>query len=140
MGDLKLEGPLDLSGSLELNTDGGKVRVGEAEVLVLLTDHVHGSRAPPVLLPPNSPVDDGPNVRIIASFNKQVKVNGNDAVVMGVHVQGDKKTWPGMVLPSEKNKGPKSVTVNNLPVNVKNDKGVTLPNGATVKYENSGQK
>jgi hypothetical protein len=38
-----------------------------------------------------------------------------------------------MVLPSIKN-APSGVTINNIPINVKGDKGVILPTGAPVQF------
>ena len=144
MGDLILKGDpgiLVLNGSLKLvGADGGKVLAGSItvfEVLVENSDKNHSTTAPPVLLPPQAPVDDGQSVSIIKSFNSSVKANDNPIITMGMFVQGNNDTWPGMVMASTLNTG---VKIGAIFINVKNDKGITLPSGATVVFGESGQE
>jgi len=148
MADLLLSGPLNLMGNLTLKaSDGGKVKVGGSEVLVEVvapTDPNHGT-APPVILPPPPalPTDPGPNVWVINSLNKTVKVGNPPSrpiVTQGMVTQGQTPTWPGMVLPSQKNSGPTAVTVNRIPINVLGDQAVIFPSGGTAMLNvNSGQ-
>ena len=143
MGALNLFGTLNLMGTLTLAADGGKVTVDGAPVLLEFEDvsHAHDTDAAPVILPPPpaGPMDPGTAVKIFKSFNStvKVKVKGKDKniVAMGVHLQGDTPTWPGMVLP-----GSTKVTINRIPINVQGDKGITLPNGGSVEYSSSGQE
>jgi uncharacterized Zn-binding protein involved in type VI secretion len=143
MGDLILKGDpgiLVLNGSLKLvGADGGKVLAGSItvfEVLVENSDKNHSTTAPPVLLPPQAPVDDGQSVSIIKSFNSSVKANGKPIVTMGTTAQGNSKTWPGMVLPSSNNS---TVQINYIPINVVGDMSITLPNGGSTTLDPSGQ-
>lgn len=147
MTDLVLKGELNLSGTLSLVAQDGKVKVGENEVLVEVdrdTGAVQGIGVPVIMLPPPAPkpIDDGTDVRIVRSFNSRVtvKVGNKDipAITLGVCFQGDHSTWPGLVLPSTKNT---TVRINRILVNVVGDTGITLPNGGSVKFEqkNSGQ-
>lgn len=138
MGDLVLSGELNVSGPLDLKGDGGKVKVDSNEILVeKAPGTAHGMGAPVILPPPPvGPIDAGPNATIIKSFNSTVTINGESAVAMGLHLQGDIPMWPGLVLPSSNNSG---VKANYLPMNVQNDTGITLPNGGTVTYDTSGQ-
>ncbi len=140
MGDLKLSGDLNLIGPLDLKADGGKVKIDDKEILVVQTTpgNAHGTDGIPVILPPPpaTPTDTGPNATIIVSFNNTVKIDGKAAVAMGVHLQGNTPTWPGMVLPSANNTG---VKANYLFMNVQEDTGITLPNGGTVTYQQSRQ-
>jgi hypothetical protein len=141
MADLVLKGTLNLMGNLTLKGSGGKVMVGALEALVELTaptDAPHCTSAVPVILPPPpapKPVDDGPNVWIINSFNKTVTADTKAIVTQGIIMQGNIPTWPGMVL-----RGSSTVTINNIPINVQNDKGVVFPSGGTATFTNSGQK
>lgn len=145
MGDMLLSGQLNLMGSLKLAaTAGGKVKVGGAEVLVEvgLNGASQGKGIPVILPPPPAPkpLDDGDEVRIIKSFNPgvTVKVGNRDlpVVALGITVQGNTlKLWPGMVLLSNS-----TVKINQVPINVVGDKGITLPNGGTVNFDSeSGQ-
>jgi hypothetical protein len=137
MGDLKLKEDLILNGTLNLvGTDGGRVLVKDKPALVEDTNVEHSTTAPPVLLPPQAPVDDGQSVSIIKSFNSSVKANGKYIVTMGMFLQG-KKTWPGMVMASTSNLG---VKIGAILINVEGDMGTTLPTGASVTFTESGQK
>ncbi len=149
MGDLVLKGTLNLMNNLTLKgSSGGKVKVGPLEVLVevnALTDSNQGT-APPVILPPPPapmPIDAGPKVWIINSFNKMVKADVKPIVTQGMAMQGGMPsgapgppTWPGMVLPSQ---GNSTVTINHIPINVQNDQGVIFPSGGTATFTTSGQ-
>lgn len=136
MADLILSGTLDLSGSLKLNgSAGGKVKVGSAEVL---TVDAKGSGVP-VLQPPQAPLDEGTDVKVARSFNSSVSANGKLVVTQGLTKQGSQAKnypWPGMILPSAENKG---VKVDGLAINVKSDQAMTLPNGGSVAFNDSGQ-
>ncbi len=138
MGDLKLSGTLNLTGLLNLSGDGGKVKIDDNEILVEKPPgNAHGKGAPVILpSPPATPTDTGPDATIFKSFNSTVTINGDPAVTMGLHLQGNTPMWPGIVSPSINNAG---VTVNFLPINVQNDIGTTLPNGGSVTYDTSQQ-
>lgn len=143
MANLELSGMLDLSGNLDLSgADGGKVLVAGAEALVELAPTArpaHGS-APPVILPPPpaSPLDPAPFVNVINSFNKTVKAGGKPIVALGMVMQGNNPSWPGMVLPSQVNTGP--VSCNMVPINVKGDQAVIFPSGGSAALSSaSGQ-
>lgn len=142
MGDLKLEGTLDLSGMLTLQPSGGKVLVGGAEALVVLpplSKPPHCTDAAPVIQPPPpaAPIDATPSVVIISSFNQTVMAGTSAIVTMGMVMQGDMSLWPGMVLPSSANS---TVTINHIPINVKDDQAVIFPSGGMAKLSASGQK
>lgn len=143
MGDLALSGLLNLSGTLKLSGDGGKVKVGQAEVLVQGqkgSGPAQGVGVPVILPPPPAaPSDPGTDVWIVQSFNATVTVNDAAVVTLGITAQGDpgKATWPGMVLPSSVNP---SVKINGLLINVEGDSGITLPNGGPVSFTTSGQQ
>jgi hypothetical protein len=144
MGDLVLEGNLMLFGTLELEADGGKVKVGDSEALVEglspPSDGASGTAAPPVMLPPppvGGPTDPGTSVKMISSFNKTVKAGGKNVVTLGIVMQGDTPMWPGMMLPSVGNTGP--VTVNGIPINVQNDQAMIFPSGGVGTFDSSGQ-
>lgn len=141
MADLVLNGPLELMGSLTLaGSDGGKVIAGSAEVLVESSapGGPHHGTGPPVILPPPpaAPTDPGPNVWVVSSFYKLVTVKtatgSRPVVALGMVMQGNVPTWPGMVLPSQSNVQPAAVAVNRVPVNVLGDQAVILPTGAPV--------
>lgn len=144
MTDLKLSGPLNLTGTLKLSAEGGKVRVGGLAALVQVhpqTGPAHGMGVPIIQPPPPAgPIDTGVNVRVFNSFNSTVtvKVMGSDApvIALGICAQGNTATWPGIVLPSTKNA---SVTINHVLINVEGDSAILLPNGASVPLNNSGQ-
>ncbi len=138
MGDLVLGGDLNLIGALDLKGDGGKVKIDGNEVLVEKPPgNAHGKGVPVIVPPPPfGPIDAGPDAKIIKSFNATVTINGEIAVAMGLHLQGDTSMWPGMVMPSSNNAG---VKANYLPINVQQDTGITLPNGGPVTYDTSGQ-
>ncbi|PID85217.1 MAG: hypothetical protein CSB13_09225 [Chloroflexi bacterium] len=137
MGDLTLSGTLNLMGSLVLAGDGGKVTVDGNEVLVEDAGHAHGAGVPVILPPPPaSPVDTGTDAKIFKSFNSTVTTGGKAIVTMGLHLQGNIPTWPGMVLPSSMNP---AVTINFIQINVAGDQGITLPNSGPVTYNSSGQ-
>lgn len=138
MSDLELGGQLKLVGLLDLKGDGGKVTIDGNEILIKMPPgSPHGKGAPVILPPPPvGPIDAGPDATIFISFNATITIDGEVAVAMGLHLQGDIPMWPGMVLPSSNNSG---VKANGLPINVQNDTGITLPNGGTVTYDTSGQ-
>jgi len=142
MGDIKLKGLLNLKGMLKFNS---KVLVHDKEALVESiapagTPHCTG--APPVLIPPITPatpkpIDDGPKVWVINSFNKTVTANNKNIVAGGMAMQGNIPTWAGMVLPSQGNTGP--VTINFIPINVVNDQAIIIPQGSAAVLSTSGQ-
>ncbi|MCY1022310.1 hypothetical protein [Pyxidicoccus sp. MSG2] len=143
MADLVLEGVLNLEGLLTLEgSSGGKVKVGSNEVLVevLPSGPPQCSSAPPVLLPPPpaSPAQPQPTVWIVNSFNKTVKAGTQAIVAQGMAMQGltGGPMWPGMVLPST---GNPTVTINNIPINVVNDKAAIFPSGGMATFNSSGQ-
>jgi hypothetical protein len=140
MANLDLKGPLNLLGTLTLEgASGGKVTIDGQEILVEVTPGTmpaHGS-APAVTLPPPAPADPAPFVNVINSFNKTVKVGSKAAVAQGMVMQGSVPTWPGMVLPSQKNTSP--VTAGGLPINVVGDKAIVFPSGGSATFDGSGQ-
>ena len=137
MGDLNLTGLLNLTGDLRLSGDGGKVTVVGSEVLLEDSSVAHGTGVPVILPPPPaSPIDVGTDAKIFKSFNASVTVENKPVVTMGLHLQGDASTWPGMVLTSMINP---TVTINFLAINVVGDQGITLPNSGPVSYHTSGQ-
>lgn len=137
MGDLNLMGLLNLTGDLKLSGDGGKVTVAGSEVLLEDSGVAHGTGVPVILPPPPaSPIDAGTDAKIFKSFNATVTVDNKSIVTMGLHLQGDAGTWPGMVLTSIVNP---TVSINYLAINVVGDQGVTLPNSGPVAYNTSGQ-
>ncbi len=144
MADIKLTGPLNLSGNLTLTpTNGGKVLVNEVEALVAATppmDLMQGI-APPVILPPPpaAPSDPAPNIWIVNSFNQTVKTGDRALVAGGLIMQGTVPTWPGMMLPSLVNTGPRAVSINRLPINVVGDQGIVFPSGGAATFNASGQ-
>lgn len=137
MGDLKLVGPLSLSGALHLEGQGGKVLVNGAEALV---EGASGNGVsviqPP---PPGTPIGVGPQATCISSLGKTITAGGKALVTTGMVLQGNPAIWPGMVTPSTVNSGPTQVTANSVPVNVKNDKAAVFPNGSTATLDQSGQ-
>jgi hypothetical protein len=135
MGELNLKGNLSLVGTLNLKD---KVLVEGVEALIELTPSgsPHSTGAPPVNLPPPAPVDVGPKVWVINSFNKKITANDKPIVTMGMTMQGNNAIWPGMVLPSSNNT---TVYANKLKICVKGDKAVTLPSGGQVTLTDSGQ-
>lgn len=137
MADLKLKGVLNLMGNLKLNPDGGKVLVGVAG-LEALVEEGEGQAAPPVLIPPPpaSPSDPGVKVKVISSYNKTVTANGKNIVALGIVMQGDAPSWPGMMLPSV---GNPTVTINRIAVNVVNDQATIFPSGGVGTFTKSGQ-
>lgn len=142
MPNLELSGMLDLSGNLSLSADGGKVLVGGQEALVEQAapgGKAHCSAGVPVILPPPpaTPTDTGTKVWVINSFNKTVKVAGMPVVALGMVMQGNIPSWPGMVLPSQANTGP--VTCGFIPINVVGDQAVVFPTGAPAAFNASGQ-
>src|SRR5690606_20188672 len=105
MGDLHLEGPLNLSGQLHLCHDGGTLTVNGAEALV---EGATGEALAPVLLPPPpaKPITESLAVEVVASLGKTIDTAGAVVVTTGMVLQGEPRTWPGMVLPSVGNSGP----------------------------------
>ena len=137
MADLTLKGVLNLLGNLELQPDGGKLLIGDAG-LEALVEEAEGQAAPPVLIPPPpaSPSDPGVKVKVISSFNKTVTAGGKNLVALGIVMQGDIPSWPGMVLPSI---GNPTVTINFVAINVANDQATILPSGGVGTFTQSGQ-
>ena len=149
MAGLKLKGPLNLAGKLTLGGSGDKVTAGDSELEMLvqvnaLADSNQGS-APPVILPPPpaAPLDEVPKLWVVSSFNQMVTIGAKPVVALGMVMEGGKAgppTWPGMMLPSQGNGGPKAVTINHVPVNVRNDQAVIFPTGApAILGASSGQ-
>jgi hypothetical protein len=136
MGDLNLNGPLNLAGMLVLKD---KVKVGGVEALV--EPDAAGTAAAPVVLPPPpaSPLDVGLDVGVIKSFNQTVKAGQKPLVALGLVMQGNTPTWPGMMLPSSVNTGASAVTVNHVAINVQGDSAIIFPVGASVTFSTSGQ-
>lgn len=140
MADLVLKGMLQLGGLLTLKASGGKVKVGDDEVLVELLPtpgNSHGS-APIVNLPPPpaGPINTGTDVVVFNSFNKTVKAGNNAIVTQGLVMQGMPFQWPGMVLPSQKNA---TVKINQIAINVAGDRAIIFPSGGTASLTTSGQ-
>ena len=138
MADLTLKGTLTLLGNLQLNPDGGRVLIGEAG-LEALVEEASGQGAPPVILPPppSGPSDAGTGVKVISSFNKTVTAHGKNLVALGIVMQGNAPSWPGMMLPSVGNTG--RVTINGVPINVVNDQATVFPSGGVGTFTASGQ-
>jgi hypothetical protein len=141
MADLLLAGMLNLKGTLKLS--GDLVKANSLEVLVTGqrgAGPTHGNAPAPVPIPPPpaAPSDPGVGVWIFQSFNSTVTAGGKKIVAQGMCAQGNPgtATWPGMVQPSIGNPG---VTINNIPINVKNDMGIILPTGAPVTFTEHGQ-
>jgi hypothetical protein len=143
MAGLELTGPLNLTGRLVLSASGGNVKAGGFEVLVQLSapGEPHHGTASPVILPPPpaSPLDTGPNVWVISSFNQMVQIGTKPIVALGMVMQGQNPMWPGMVLPSQKNMQPTAVSVNGVPANVQNDQAMIFPTGVPAALGTSGQ-
>lgn len=139
MADLVLTartgGLLRLRGPLHLRADGGVVTVDGDEVLV---EGAEGT-APAVIQPPppSSPADPGQDVEVVASLNRDVTAHGEPVVTQGMVLQGDQRTWPGMVLPSQANE---AVLVGPLAVNVVGDRAAIFPSGAVATLTDSGQQ
>ena len=135
MATINLKGPLNLAGTL---TFKDKLTIAGTEALIQ-ADNL--GTAPPVLLPPPpaTPVDQGTDVSIVASFNQNVKAGSKAIVALGMVLQGSSKTWPGMMLPSNANTGPTKVSINNLAINVQNDQTVIFPSGGSAIFSTSGQ-
>lgn len=143
MADLKLAGMLNLSGDLVLRGDVGKVFANGFEVLVEAPspNDPHSEQGIPVPLTGTSLIDAGTKVFVTKNFNSAVMIESAYVITMGITAQGDTPTWPGFVLPSVKNKsGEGIVTVNNIPINVKDDISITLPNGGTAKLTETHQR
>ena len=145
MADLTLTGTLNLAGSLTLTPPpGGKLKIGDAGLEALVEAQPTGppqcSKAPPVMLPPPpaGPLQPQPDAWIVSSFNNTVTVRGKYIVALGMAMQGQPGAplWPGMLLPSIGN--PK-VTVNRVPINVKDDQAVIFPSGGSAAFDKSGQ-
>jgi hypothetical protein len=137
MTDLTLKGVLNLMGNLKLNPQGGKLLIGDAG-LEALVEQAEGQAAPPVLIPPppSPPNDPGVKVKVISSFNKTVTVGGKNIVALGIVMQGDIPSWPGMMLPSI---GNPTVTINRTAINVANDQATIFPSGGVGTFTQSGQ-
>ncbi len=110
--------------------------VDAAEVLV---EGATGKGIPVIQPPPPAgPIDDGTDVKVQKSFNSTIKANGKNIVALGICIQGTlpNGTWPGMILESTVNK---TVTINQVRINVVGDTAITLPNGGIVNFKASGQ-
>lgn len=137
---------LNLAGKLQLAATNGTVKVGSNEVLVVVGKDgtVQGTGIPVILPPPPAtPTDEATDVRVIQSFNSDVKVKVGShylpVVAMGITIQGSKPkgpTWPGIVLQSTNNL---TVKINQIAINVKDDSAITLPNAGSVTFNKSGQ-
>lgn len=138
MGDLDLGGPLNLVGELHLCNDGGVLRVNGTESLV---EGASGDAVADVLLPPppTGPLQVGRKVKVVSSLGKTVDAAGKVVVTLGMVLQGEPPTWPGMVLPSTGNSGPAVVLANGLPINVVDDRAAIFPNGGSASFTDSGQ-
>ena len=144
MADLLLSGILNFTGTLDLVGDGGLVKVNNVEALVEVERGVgqaHGQAPAPVPIPPPPAppsVLPGLDVWIFKSFNATVTAGGKHIVTQGMCAQGNPgmATWPGMVQPSVLNP---TITINNIPMNVKGDLGTILPTGAPVPFTAHGQ-
>lgn len=138
MGDLALAGPLNLMGALHLCDDGGILTVNGADALV---EGAAGTAVAPVLLPPPpaKPVTESVAVEVVSSLGKTVDTAGTPLVTLGLVLQGEPLTWPGMVLPSTGNSGPSAVLANGLPVNVEGDRATIFPNGGSATLDDGGQ-
>jgi len=135
MADLILTGRLNLVGHLTLTASaGGRVKVGSDEVLAEGASSV----GPPVVIPPPpaKPVDDGTRVVVTASLNKTIAAGGKPIVAGGAVLQGNVPTWPGSILPGQRNA---TVLINNTPINVQGDQALIAASGALVTLNNSGQ-
>jgi uncharacterized Zn-binding protein involved in type VI secretion len=133
---LKGEPMLNFGGDLNLVADGGKVTVDGKEVIVLNSGTKYAGIPVIIPPPPATPTDPGTDVKIITSLNATVTVENNLVVTMGITMQGNTPTWPGMVLPSTQNQ---MVMINNIPINVAGDSAITLPNAGSVTLSESGQ-
>ena len=134
MADLKLKGNLLLVGTLKLAGEGGKVKIEGKEALV---EGVTGTAVSPVMIPPPpaGPTDPGLDVEVISSFNKTVTAGGKNIVAMGIVMQGNNPTWPGMMLPSSSNTGP--VLINGFIANVVGDQAAIFPSGGIGDFSSS---
>jgi len=141
-------------GRLTLSGSGNTVTAGGFDMLVESNPPTspppgpsHANTAPPVILPPPPapPTDTGSTVWVVSSFNKTVQIKTSQygerpIVALGMVMQGQIPTWPGMMLPSQNNKQPEAVSVNSVPVNVKPDQAMIFPTGAPVVLDaGSGQ-
>lgn len=136
MGQLILKGDLKLLGSLDLKD---KVMVDTAEALVELPAsdaQGHGTGAPVMQPPPPAgPINTGPKVVVVSSFNKTITAGGKAIITMGMAMQGEPPLWPGLVTPST-NSG---VQANGLAIAVVGDKAQIFPSGASAPLSQSGQ-
>lgn len=147
MADLLLSGMLNLKGVLKLaGTGTGLVKAKNEPVLVEsgrgAAGQSHGQAPAPVPIPPppSASMEPGLDVWIFKSFNSTVTAGGKNIVVQGMCAQGDpgRASWPGMVQPSIMNTPP-GVTIDNIPLNVRNDLGIILPTGAPVTFSEHRQ-
>ncbi|HMV85943.1 MAG TPA: hypothetical protein PLD20_07335 [Blastocatellia bacterium] len=128
-----------------MQPSGGKVKVGDKEVLVELIpppappNNLHDDQASPVIQPPPpaTPTDPGKFVIITKSLNQTVKVGTRRIVTQGTLMQGTVPTWPGLVQSSQNNA---SVKINGTPINVVGDKGIVTVTGGMVSFSKSGQE
>jgi uncharacterized Zn-binding protein involved in type VI secretion len=134
---LKANTMLNLGGKLKLAANGGKVTVDGKEVIVLNSGMTYAGIPVIIPPPPATPTDAVIDVKIISSLNTTVTVENKPVVTMGITMQGSTPTWPGMVLPSTQNQ---TVMINSIPINVKNDSAITLPNAGPVTLNQSGQE
>ena len=111
--------------------------IGDAG-LEALVENAAGQAVPPVLIPPPpaSPSDPGTGVKVISSYNKTVTAAGKNIVALGIVMQGNVPSWPGMMLPSV---GNPTVTINRMAINVVNDQATIFPSGGVGTFTQSGQ-
>ena len=138
MADLTLKGMLNLIGNLKLNPDGGKVLIGDAGLEALVEDSRGPGGAPGVdsAAAGSAPSIRVPKVKVISSFNKTVTAHGKNIVALGIVMQGNAPTWPGMMLPSV---GNPTVMINGVLINVVNDQATIFPSGGVGMFTQSGQ-
>jgi hypothetical protein len=136
MPGLALEGMLDVGGTIDLAGDaGGKVTAGNLEVLVVGATG-KGTVPVPIPPPPAPPQDAGLDVDVSVSFNQTVTVGGKAVVTQGLCLQGNAKSWPGLVQASV---GNLFVKAGGQPMNVVGDMATILPSGAPALLTGSGQ-
>jgi len=131
MSDLVLSGILDLSGNLELSGDGGKLKIGAAELEALVvcdpkTDPPQSTSAVPPPFPPPPPPQCVPTAWVDSTPNATVKTGGKAIVAGGTAAQGlaPSPAYPGKMNPSVLNP---TVTIGGVAINVLGDSAVFLP-------------
>lgn len=148
MADLKLKGSLNLRGTLVLAArNGGTVKAGNLEKEILVEvgrDGTTQGNGIPVIQPPNAPIDPDPFAKVIQSFNTSVKIRVRQSelssiVALGITAQGSQGTWPGIVIVLDSVENKSGPTINQIPINVVGDQAITLANGGTINFSESGQ-